>query len=179
MGRGLTAGTEYTVFHLPNGARAGVNICFEDAFAEISRQFALRGANLLLTLTNDAWYAESAGSRQHLTHAVFRAVECGLPLFRSGNNSDTCLILPNGSVVDVLRDPETGNAFVRGARGYRVPVWAYPLQTFYVRHGDVFAHLCSWATVGGVGWLCAAFLRRKRERLRAFQGDSAEEEEAV
>jgi len=167
MGRSLTAGTEFTVFALPNGARTGVNLCYEDAYPSISRGFVKRGANVLMTLTNDAWYAESSGSRQHLLHAIFRAVEHRRPLFRSGNNSDTCLILPNGRVTDLLEDPVTGNRFVRGSRTYSVPVWDTKTlgMTFYTRHGDVFAGLCAIATLGIVLILVARWLRRKRRLL--------------
>jgi apolipoprotein N-acyltransferase len=171
MGRDLTPGTEYTIFPLPKGARAGVNICFEDAFASISRTFARRGANLLMTITNDAWYAESAGARQHLIHAVFRAVECGLPLFRSGNNSGTCLILPDGTVTDVLRDPETGSPFVRGARVYDIPFPLRPTPTFYVRRGDLFAGLCVVIAAGIVAAMGAAAISRCRRGFRVVRPD--------
>jgi len=166
MGRSLTAGREFTLFELPHGARAGVNICYEDAFPEISRQFVLRGANVLMTLTNDAWYAESAGSRQHLIHAVFRAVENRRPLFRSGNNSDTCLILPSGRIVGQLYDTNTGSPFVRAARCYDVPVWKQQEYTFYTLHGDVFAKVCALAAM--LIWVVLA-QQRFREKRRLLQ----------
>jgi apolipoprotein N-acyltransferase len=165
MGRDLTPGTEYTVFELPKGVRAGVNICFEDAFAGISRAFVQRGANVLVTITNDAWYAESSGSRQHLLQAVFRAAETRRPLLRSGNNSDTCLILPDGSVTNLLCDPDTGYPFYRGAGVYDVPVWDELPTTFYTRHGDLFADLCAIvAACLVIGLLCHVY--RVRLALR-------------
>lgn len=139
MGRGLTPGTGFNLLPLPKETYAGVNICYEDAYPGISHAFVRRGANLLMTLTNDAWYAESAGARQHMVHAVLRAVENQRPLFRAGNNSDTCLIMPWGEVRDVLADPDTGNRFVRGTRTYQIPVWNDLPITFYTRHGDWFA----------------------------------------
>jgi apolipoprotein N-acyltransferase len=173
MGRSLTPGAEFTVFSLPRGIRAGVNICFEDAFPAISRQFVLRGATLLFTLTNDAWYAESAGSRQHLTHAVLRAVENARPLLRSGNNSDTCLILPDGTVSGLLLDPQTGNRFLRAARAYDVPVWTDAPLTFYTRHGDVFAHACAVAAAAFVLALGHNWLSRKRDLWLKGSGQAA------
>ncbi len=163
MGRDLTPGTEFTVLDLPKGARAGINICFEDAFPYVSRAFVLRGANLLMTITNDAWYATSSGSRQHMIHAVFRAVESQRPLFRSGNNSDTCVILPNGRVKDLLYDEQTGNRFIRAARTYDVPLWNNPGTTFYTRHGDWFALLCGLGTLGAFAVLCGRELHRRAE----------------
>ncbi len=173
MGRDLTPGTEYTVFDLPKEARAGVNICFEDAFPGISRAFVQRGANILVTITNDAWYAESCGSRQHLLQAVFRAAETQRPLLRSGNNSDTCLILPNGSIVDPLRDPETGYPFYRGAGVYDVPVCDNPPTTFYTRHGDWLAGLCACVSAGVICLLVGRAYTRCRAQRVARLGEKA------
>ncbi len=167
MGRGLTAGREPTLFLLPpNATPAGVMICFEDAFPGIARTFAQRGAKLLITITNDAWYAESAGSRQHMLHAVFRAVETGLPLMRAGNNSDTCLILPDGRITAPLTDPATGSPFYRGFKTYEIPIQTHPAGTWYARHGDVFAGLCAAVLAGLAAWLARAELQRKARLCR-------------
>ena len=173
MGRGLTPGSEFTVLALPGAAQAGVNICYEDAYPGISREFVKRGANLLVTLTNDAWYAESAGPRQHLVHAVFRAVENRRPLFRSGNNSDTCLILPDGSITELLADPVSGNRFVRGAKTYEIPIWQDPGYTFYSLRGDVFAKCCALAAAAVAVALAAAWLHRKQQLWERITGNIA------
>lgn len=136
MGRSLSPGEKFTIFNLPKGAKGGVNICYEDAYPEISRQFTRNGATILFTITNDAWYAESAGPEQHYIHAIFRAVENGRPLFRSGNNSDTCLILPNGQTPQSLKNPETGSRFYRGFDFFDVPLLQDPPLTFYTLYGD-------------------------------------------
>lgn len=171
MGRSLTPGTEYTVFQLPNGANAGVNICYEDAYPGISRRFVLNGANVLMTLTNDAWFEQSSGSRQHLIHAVFRAVENQRPLFRSGNNSETCLILPDGRIVGLLYDAEEGTKFVRGYGVYDVPVWSDLPVTFYTRHGDLFAKACALLTMAVVAALVYRAFARKRALAERIDGD--------
>ncbi len=171
MGRGLTAGREFTVFRLPNEVRAGVMICYEDAFPDLARQFVVRGAGLLITLTNDAWYAESAGSRQHLLHAVLRAAENCRPLMRAGNNSDTCLIWPDGRITGLLTDPMTGSRFVRASQVYEVPVWDELPMTWYSLHGDVFARGCAGLTLAGMVWGGYGWLVRKRALLRKVQPD--------
>jgi apolipoprotein N-acyltransferase len=169
MGRDLTPGSEFTLFDLGQGLRAGVNICFEDAFPEISRQFTLRGATVLMTLTNDAWYAESAGSRQHLLHAVFRAAENRRPLLRSGNNSDTCLILPDGRVSGLLYDEHTGNRFIRGARVYDIPVYSRLPQTLYTRWGAWFQRTCAALAAAMALLLLGRHLRQCRRRRVAIE----------
>lgn len=168
MGRDLRAGRQFTVMSLPADARAGINICYEDAFPYISRNFVRRGANLLVTITNDAWYARSSGSRQHMIHAVFRAAETRLPLFRSGNNSDTCLILPDGRVRGLLYGDAGDTRFVRSFRIYKVPVWDDPPETFYVRHGDIFAYLATFTGALFSGYCCLLFFRSKEHRWQLF-----------
>ena len=168
MGRDLTAGREYTIFRLPDQVRAGLMICYEDAFGNLARQFTCRGAEMLITLTNDAWYAESAGARQHLLHAVFRAVENRRPLLRSGNNSDTCLILPDGRITNLILDPDTGNRFVRGATLYEIPIWRNAPVTFYARYGDWFAGACAALGAAAALVLWGRDVRRRLRRLDAI-----------
>ncbi|MCQ2396287.1 MAG: apolipoprotein N-acyltransferase [Lentisphaeria bacterium] len=160
MGRDLTAGENYTLFRLPRkdgtDLTCGVNICFEDAFPEISRRFSLGGAQMLITITNDCWYKKSAGARQHLAHAVFRAIENRRPLLRSGNNSDTCFITPNGTIHEAT--PE----FQACHRLYTVqPVPANAPLTLYAVTGNLFAWLCTLATIVALTAMIAASFRRK------------------
>jgi apolipoprotein N-acyltransferase len=162
MGRNLTPGTEYTVMPFGDGARFGINICYEDVFPEISRNSVLRGANVLIVITNDAWFGTTSASRQHLAHSVLRAVETCRPLLRNGNNTDTCLILPDGRVEALLYGSDT--RFIRAARVYDVPVWEQLPLTFYTRHGDWFALTAGAATILLVLWCLFRFLFR-RQRL--------------
>ncbi len=171
MGRDLSAGREYTLFELREGIWAGVNICFEDVFPQVSSNFVLRGANLLMTLTNDAWFAESPGSRQHMTHAVVRAVENRRPLMRSGNSSDTALIMPNGEVRGLLYDHETGDRFIRDWRKYTVPVWFDLGTTFYTRHGNVFAAACFLVVLLWLLWRIVWSVQRNVQLRRIITGE--------
>ncbi len=65
--------------------KIGVLICFETIFPDISRKLAVEGAELLVNLTNDAWFGISSGPYQHFASAQIRAVEEGLPLVRVAN----------------------------------------------------------------------------------------------
>lgn len=169
MGEDLSPGRAFGCFsftpHAATEARIGMNICYEDIFPDISRNQVLRGANMLLTVTNDAWFAETAGAAQHLAHAALRAVENNRPLLRVGNNSHTALILPDGRVQHLLADPVSGNPFYRGWRVYSIPIAAAPSLTFYTRFGDLFAQTCAFATVLIAAWCAYRFLHRKRRLL--------------
>ncbi|MCR4576117.1 MAG: apolipoprotein N-acyltransferase [Lentisphaeria bacterium] len=168
MGRDLTPGKSFHVFDLPNGARAGVNICFEDVFPYVSREFVKNGANILMTITNDSWYNRSCAAHQHMAHVVFRAVENRRPFLRCGSNSHSCLVSPNGRIHGLLRDDEHDSDFVAATRFYNVPVkdWG---TTFYTKYGDIFARLNALLTLAAIVWLCHAWTCLKKERLKAIE----------
>lgn len=169
MGRDLTPGKSFHLIELPKGAKAGINICFEDAFPEISREFTRQGANLLCTITNDAWYNQSCGAEQHASHVIFRAVENRRPFLRSGNNSHTCLITPDGEVLGQLIAKD-GSLFARDFQTYDLPVYEHWGTTFYTRHGDLFAGICSLAALSLLVWLAALTLLQKNQQMNAIKG---------
>ena len=169
MGRDLTPGKSPHLIELPKGLKAGVNICFEDAFPEISRAFTLLGANLLCTITNDAWYNKSCGAEQHTSHVIFRAVENRRPFLRSGNNSHTCFITPDGIVMGQLT-AQDGSPFTRDFQVYDLPIYDDWGTTFYTRHGDLFATLCNALSLALIGYLFTTHFLRKNQQLNAIRG---------
>jgi apolipoprotein N-acyltransferase len=142
------AGTEHTVFTLTNREiRVAPLICFEDTIGELTRQFVLPtetslGANLLVNMTNDAWFQHSAGSRQHLANAIFRCVETRRPMIRAANTGVTCFVNRFGRVTQELQD-ENGSTFTEGVLTGEVMVPAEQELTFYARHGELFAQACA------------------------------------
>jgi apolipoprotein N-acyltransferase len=137
----FAAGQEPVVMQLANKPyRIGPLICFEDTVGDLTRQFAKRGAELLVTLTNDGWFRKSAGSEQHLANAVLRCAETKLPLVRAANTGVTCFIDPYGRVTQKLE--QRGNTFVEGVLYGEIPIRLEPPKTFYTRYGDLFAMLC-------------------------------------
>jgi apolipoprotein N-acyltransferase len=166
MGRGLTPGKGFNVIEVAPGVKAGVNICFEDVFPYVSRAFARNGANLLIVITNDAWYPKTSEPEQHLANSIFRAVENRRPMLRCGNNSCTCLITPEGRVIansdyefdkvldKFIRLPNSREGLdAANKRGRNIFNFAFgvkksPSMTFYTRFGDVFIFVC-WLIFGG------------------------------
>lgn len=135
-------------------------ICFEDALGELTRQTVLRGAQLLVNVTNDAWFQRTAASRQHFNEAVFRTVENRRPLVRCANTGVTAFVDRDGRVTQTLLMLD-GTIFGEGILAGVVDVPTQGALTFYTRHGDVFSMAC--ATAAGL----AAFLYgwRKLRRL--------------
>jgi apolipoprotein N-acyltransferase len=155
-------GNEYTVFKLTNDkARAAPLICFEDTIGDLTRQFVLAGANLLVNVTNDGWFLHSAGSRQHVASAVFRCVETRLPMVRAANTGVTCFINEFGAVTQTLVD-ENGSPFTEGTLTGQVAIAANPEPTFYVRHGELLAYACVAVSVLTLAFLATRFLLRRK-----------------
>jgi apolipoprotein N-acyltransferase len=78
--------------------KLGVLICYESIFPAIARDAVTRGANLLVNLTNDAWYGRSSAPYQSMAMAVFRAVETKRSLIRAANTGISGFVDPLGRV---------------------------------------------------------------------------------
>ncbi len=107
----------------------GTTICYEGIFPEISRAYALADADLLVNLTNDAWYGFSSAPFQHLLMYRLRSIESGLPFVRATNTGIS-------GWVDVYgREHQTTKLFERDLVIADVPLLTK--KTIYTRVGDV------------------------------------------
>lgn len=142
MGRDLTSGINRRPLVLPGGPRVSTAVCYEGVFGYLTRDFARRGAEVLLVISNDAWYPRSSEPEQHLANALMRAVETGLPMVRCGNNGGSGLVTPEGRLTGFLDVPgETGRIEIKRGRAFGIVETPYkknPELTFYVKHGEWF-----------------------------------------
>jgi apolipoprotein N-acyltransferase len=118
-----------------SGVKIAPLICFEDSVARLVRRAAQKLPHLLVNLTNDAWFGRSAGAKQHLENARFRAIETRLPLLRATNDGVTALISPRGVILEQVLDSET--------QSYRLPGFLCgeiellePKASVYTKWGD-------------------------------------------
>lgn len=124
---GLGRGFEQIPYRLPFG-EAGVLICYESIFPEISRAYRKRGADVLLNITNDAWFGRSLAPYQHEAHLALRAIENRVSVVRSANTGISGYIDPLGRI------RERTELFVPGTATYRTETTS--IITPYVRFGD-------------------------------------------
>lgn len=128
-------GDEYDL--LPFGdAKGGVMICFESHFGELSREYARRGTDVLIEMTNDGYLGNTPVLRQHLANSVFRAVETNRPVLRVTNVGVTAYINERGKISDAAE------VYTEATRVWTVEK-SDGKQTIYVKYGDWFAWLCS------------------------------------
>lgn len=140
-------GDELTLFDLVKPSTKekisfSVLICFEDIFPDLVRSFVRGGAELLINMTNDAWFGKSAAAYQHAANSVFRAVENRRPFVRSANTGLSCFIDPTGSIYSRVSSGGE-DLFVRGHKTDKVFFVTNGGLTFYSRFGDIFALICS------------------------------------
>ena len=128
-------------------------ICFESVFPELSRRWVAVGANLLVNLTNDAWYGRSSAPQHSLAMAVLRAVETRRSLVRSANTGISAYIEPSGAIA------ARSAIFVPWAEKRGVAL--LDEKTVWMRFGHLFAPLCLAAGFFTVA--LASTLRRRRK----------------
>ena len=130
----FTAGTSSKPLAVGKQLRLGILICFESIFPKIAREEVKAGANLLVNLTNDAWYGRTSAPYQSMAMAVLRAVENKRSLVRAANTGISGFVDPVGEVVQQTK------IFTPAAITAQVPV--YDKQTIFVRGGYAFGGLC-------------------------------------
>jgi apolipoprotein N-acyltransferase len=126
----------------------GVLICYEAIFPKLSRDLANGGANLLVNITNDAWFGRSSAPHQHLSMAVLRAVENRIPIARCANTGISAFIDTRGRILQKtgLYEDETLLSTLQLGKG----------KTIYTRYGDWFAWSCVAISFLGFGYALVA-----------------------
>jgi apolipoprotein N-acyltransferase len=119
--------------------RYGPAICYEVVYPQIPRTQVVHGANVLVTITNDAWYDGTSAPLQHLNQARLRAVETDRYLLRSGTTGISAFADPTGRLLESLPMNRQGIIYARFQPRTTV--------TPYVRFGDWFAWLASLAVM--------------------------------
>ena len=126
-----------------NGHMVSTAICYEVVYPHLIRDGVLQGAELLTTITNDAWYGETSAPWQHFDLAAMRAIEQGRYLARAANTGISGIIDPYGRVT--LRTGLFETAAPIGE------VRFIQERTVYARIGDLTAQLAVLVTLLGVG----------------------------
>jgi apolipoprotein N-acyltransferase len=140
---GFHKGQERNAGTFSNGNKFSVFICYEAIYAGEVREFANRGAELLINISNDGWFGTSQAAEQHLRMARVRAVENRRWVIRDTNNGITASIDPYGNVTRVMRRDERNSA--------DLPYDFRTDKTIYTRFGDWFAWMCVIVSVILVG----------------------------
>ncbi len=154
IGDGFTPGDGPLTLDLPGGVKAASLICYEDLMPALARRFvAEKGANLLVNLTNDAWFGDTVAPWQHARLSQWRAIETRRSLVRVTNTGLTTVINPKGEIGRTLPP------FSSGVLTAKVEIMEG--ESLYVRFGDWFAWLVTLLSLGVLLWQWHSSAREK------------------
>lgn len=131
---GFHKGKNRNVGTFSNGNKFSVFICYEAIYAGEVREFANRGAELLINISNDGWFGTSQAAEQHLRMARVRAVENRRWVLRDTNSGISASIDPYGNITRVMHRDERNSA--------DLPYDFRSDKTIYTRYDDWFAWMC-------------------------------------
>ncbi|MGI8426840.1 MAG: apolipoprotein N-acyltransferase [Actinomycetota bacterium] len=153
----LTAGTESTVFTLPQGRFASA-ICYESTYPDLVRNFVRNGARLLVVSTNDSSFGRTSASLQHLAFSQLRAAENRMWVAHTALSGVSAVVAPTGRVTKRtgLFVPDLVVANIRFATK----------TTSYATFGDWVAYACLTA-LAALGLLAATRRTGNRKAKRA------------
>lgn len=127
-------GERYTVMDSPP-ARLSTPICYEIIFPGMVRKFVNNSANLIVTITNDAWFGRTSAPYQHFSMAVLRAVENRVPVARAANTGISGFIDMKGRI------RKKSAIFVEAVLTENINIGSLK-KSFYSKYGDLFAFSC-------------------------------------
>ncbi len=138
------------ILHRFGSLKFGSPICYEIIFPDLVRRFSKKGADFLVTITNDGWYGRTSAPYQHFANAVVRAVENRRFLLRAATTGISGIIDPYGRILSQSR-LET-KTFLTGT------VTPSNKRSFYSRAGDILSGLS--LTLSVAGFILALLKRR-------------------
>ena len=111
-----------------NGTKVAPIICYESIYGEYVTEYVRNGAQFLAIITNDGWWSESQGYKQHLSYAKIRSIETRRSIARSANTGSSAIINKKGEIVNQLDYNTKG--IINGKINLSDEL------TFYVKYGD-------------------------------------------
>ena len=114
----------------------GCAVCYESVYGEYYCDYIRKGAKAMTIITNDAWWGNTPGYRQHLSYASLRAIETRRAIARCANTGISAIIAPDGEIIQPT--PWWEPAVIE----HRIPL--RDDITFFVAHGDICGRLCTF-----------------------------------
>jgi apolipoprotein N-acyltransferase len=145
--------SERSVFTADSAIVAGPIICYESAYGEHVTGFVKKGANLLLVMTNDGWWGNTPGYRQHLALSRLRAIETRRTIVRAANTGISCFISQTGVITEATP--------YWTATALRKNVTLHNDITLYTRLGDYIGRIASFFSLILLLYTLTTYLMKK------------------
>ena len=130
---------EPTNFIANDGLQVAPVICYESVFGSYVAKYVQKGAGLIFIITNDGWWKNTPGYKQHFAFSRLRAIETRRSIARSANTGISCFINQRG---DVLQSTDWWQEeVIQGTLNVNTKL------TFYVKYGDYIARISMFVAV--------------------------------
>jgi len=149
---------ERTAFCSANNMKVAPVICYESIYGEFITGYIKNGAQLIFIITNDGWWKDTPGYRQHCTYASLRAIETRRSIARSANTGTSCFVNQRGDRFQLTKwwQPDVISQSIN----------ANDKLTFYVKHGDYIGRiLCYISLLLGLFTIASIVINRKKSKL--------------
>lgn len=124
-----------------NGVIAPV-ICYESIYGDYVSEYVRNGANFIFIITNDGWWDDTPGYKQHLLYGRLRAIETRKSIARSANTGISCIINRRGDIEQATSWWQP--AAIKGT------LTSQTTETFYTRHGDFIGIVCLYIALASI-----------------------------
>ena len=136
--------------------KVGTLICYESAFGGYVTEFVKKGADMLFVITNDGWWGDTPGHKQHLELSKLRAIETRRSVARSANTGISCFINQRGDIIDQSKYWEQ--------TALRNTLKTNKNLTFYVQYGDYLYKISVFLTAMLVTLTIVQLLMKRRQK---------------
>jgi apolipoprotein N-acyltransferase len=130
---------DYKVFTSENKPKIATAICYESVDGQYVANLVKSGAEILFVITNDGWWENTPGHRQHAAFASLRAIENRRYIARSANTGISSFVSPKGEVLQKTKYWEEDVI--------KETLYAQKKITFYTKHGDYVYRTSSFLAV--------------------------------
>ena len=131
----------------------GCAVCYESVYGEYYTDYIRKGARAMTIITNDAWWGDTPGYRQHLSYASLRAIETRRAIARCANTGISAIVSPSGKILKPT--PWWEQASIQSYIPLRNDL------TFFVTHGDIAGRICTFLFCLLVMALAVRFITRR------------------
>ena len=114
----------------------GSAVCYESVYGEYYTNYIRKGAQAMAIITNDAWWGDTPGYKQHLSYACLRAIETRRAIARCANTGISAIISPSGEIIHPT--PWWEPAVIKSSIPLRSDI------TSFVRYGDITGRVCTF-----------------------------------
>ena len=143
---GSLGSQDYRTVFFSHNDKVGIApvICYESVYSDYVAQYVRNGANLIFIITNDGWWENTPGHRQHLAYARLRAIETRREIARCANTGISCFITPFGEIEQATTYWEKASIIKH--------MTPQTIQTWFVTFGDLISYSSSLLAILLIAW---------------------------